>query len=127
MRVRLSLLRRSTRTSLATFFPALFVSSVHCFASLSINSLPCAVWNTRGGSLQNIHQRGLLSTPTSLSSTSTSATTTSASSESPLTETTALGETMTPTEKLQALRAQMKELGIDVYLVPSDDPHLSGT
>jgi hypothetical protein len=33
---------------------------------------------------------------------------------------------MTPAEKLQALRFKMKELDIDVYLVPSDDPHLSG-
>jgi hypothetical protein len=34
--------------------------------------------------------------------------------------------TMMATEKLQALRARMKELDLDVYLVPSDDPHLSG-
>jgi hypothetical protein len=33
---------------------------------------------------------------------------------------------MMATEKLQALRARMKELDLDVYLVPSDDPHLSG-
>jgi hypothetical protein len=35
--------------------------------------------------------------------------------------------TMTPAEKLESLRARMKELNLDVYLVPSDDPHLSGT
>ena len=29
-------------------------------------------------------------------------------------------------EKLEALRSRMKELNLDVYLVPSDDPHLSG-
>jgi hypothetical protein len=34
---------------------------------------------------------------------------------------------MTPASKLEALRAKMKELDLDVYLVPSDDPHLSGT
>jgi hypothetical protein len=34
---------------------------------------------------------------------------------------------MTPAAKLTALRARMKELNLDVYLVPSDDPHLSGT
>lgn len=28
-------------------------------------------------------------------------------------------------EKLAAMRGRMKELGVDVYLVPSDDPHLS--
>ena len=33
---------------------------------------------------------------------------------------------MTPAEKLDALRKEMKEKGLDVYLVPSDDPHLSG-
>ena len=32
---------------------------------------------------------------------------------------------MTPSEKLEALRSKMKELGLDVYLVPSGDPHLS--
>lgn len=35
--------------------------------------------------------------------------------------------TMTPAEKLESLRTRMKELNLDVYLVPSDDPHLSGT
>jgi hypothetical protein len=33
---------------------------------------------------------------------------------------------MTPAAKLEALRARMKDLDLDVYLVPSDDPHLSG-
>ena len=28
-------------------------------------------------------------------------------------------------EKLEALRSKMKELDLDVYIVPSDDPHLS--
>lgn len=35
--------------------------------------------------------------------------------------------TMTPNQKLEALRSKMKELDLDVYLVPSGDPHLSGT
>lgn len=34
--------------------------------------------------------------------------------------------TMTPLAKLEALRSVMKEYDLDVYLVPSDDPHLSG-
>lgn len=34
--------------------------------------------------------------------------------------------TMTPAAKLEALRRKMKELDLDVYLVPSGDPHLSG-
>lgn len=32
---------------------------------------------------------------------------------------------LTPGEKLEALRSKMKELNIDAYIVPSDDPHLS--
>ena len=32
---------------------------------------------------------------------------------------------MTASEKLTAMRSKMKENGVDVYLVPSDDPHLS--
>jgi Xaa-Pro aminopeptidase len=36
-------------------------------------------------------------------------------------------EIMTPTakSKLEVLRSKMKELSLDVYLIPSDDPHLS--
>jgi hypothetical protein len=33
---------------------------------------------------------------------------------------------MTPSAKLDALRQRMKELDLDVYLVPTDDPHLCG-
>ena len=32
---------------------------------------------------------------------------------------------MTASEKLTAMRSAMKDVGVDVYLVPSDDPHLS--
>lgn len=39
----------------------------------------------------------------------------------------AAATSMTPAAKLEALRAKMKELNLDAYLVPSDDPHLSGT
>lgn len=35
-------------------------------------------------------------------------------------------DTMTPASKLDALRSKMKELDLDVYIIPSDDPHLSG-
>lgn len=34
--------------------------------------------------------------------------------------------TMTAPERLASLRSRMEELGLDVYLVPTDDPHLSG-
>jgi hypothetical protein len=33
---------------------------------------------------------------------------------------------MTPAERLSALRQRMSERSLDVYVVPSDDPHLSG-
>jgi hypothetical protein len=33
---------------------------------------------------------------------------------------------MTPAEKLAALREHMKENNLDVWIVPTDDPHLSG-
>ena len=32
---------------------------------------------------------------------------------------------MTASQKLTAMRLKMKDAGVDVYLVPSDDPHLS--
>jgi hypothetical protein len=34
---------------------------------------------------------------------------------------------MAAQSKVDALRGRMKELGLDVYLIPTDDPHLSGT
>jgi hypothetical protein len=36
------------------------------------------------------------------------------------------GETMDAASKLAALRQLMKDCNLDVYLVPTDDPHLSG-
>jgi hypothetical protein len=35
--------------------------------------------------------------------------------------------TMSAQSKVDALRGRMKDLGLDVYLVPTDDPHLSGS
>lgn len=35
-------------------------------------------------------------------------------------------ESKTPAVKLEELRAKMKELSLDCYIIPSDDPHLSG-
>lgn len=71
--------------------------SVHSFPSV----LPSYVSAIRAGSL---------------SSTSTSVTTTASSTST----------SMTPLEKLTALRDQMKEKELDVWIVPTDDPHLSG-
>lgn len=58
--------------------------------------------------------------------TSTTATTTPSRNDDDDDEDHIMG-TMTPAEKLQALRKKMKELNLDVYVVPTDDPHLSGT
>jgi hypothetical protein len=33
---------------------------------------------------------------------------------------------MTSESKVEALRKRMKQLDLDIYLIPSDDPHLSG-
>jgi hypothetical protein len=51
-------------------------------------------------------------------------TTTIATESSELASTTT--DSMTPAAKLEALRAKMKELNLDVFIIPSDDPHLSG-
>ena len=124
---------------LATLFPTLFaltstVRGVQCFASLAAPSFtyrqastPFAL-NTRGGA-------AFTTTASSSSTTTTlhkhrplfSTTTGTASSSSSSTDNpSSTSNTMTPAAKIQALRTRMKELEIDVYLVPSDDPHLSG-
>ena len=126
----------SLRPSLATFFPTLFALTsstvqVQCFASVASPSSTLRTTSksyhsslalTRGGGSfltpkKNRNHHGLFST-------TTTPTTEESSSPSSSTDTTKC--TMTPSEKLQALRTRMKELDLDVYLVPSDDPHLSG-
>ena len=76
----------------------------------------------RGGEQSPGHRGWSLSSHQLLSTTvdtteSTSETSTMTSSSSPL----------SALEKLTALRKKMKEVDVHVYLVPSDDPHLSGT
>ena len=76
----------------------------------------------RGGEQSPGHRGWSLSSHRLLSTTvdtteSTSETSTMTSSSSPL----------SALEKLTALRKKMKEMDVHVYLVPSDDPHLSGT
>ena len=124
---------RLTRSySLTTIFPALFALSstvqVHCFASspsfTSNRLVPTQpFWNSlsRGGGGA---QQGIWSRSRTRGSGSGALWSTTQSSSDTTSSTTAI--TMTPADKLQALRARMKELEIDVYLVPSDDPHLSG-
>ena len=115
---------------------------VHCFASRSFlprhtssaggmvreSSTSTLLEVARGGAFSTSGLRELLSMPSSTifrrsgrqtmaaSTTTTDVTEGSASSSA----------AMTPAEKLEALRAKMKELNLDVYIIPSDDPHLSG-
>ena len=139
IRMRVSLLpSKALSYRLATLFPTLFaltstVRGVQCFASLAAPSFtyrqastPFAL-KTRGGAAFTTASSS--SSPTStlhkhrpLFGTTTSTTTTSSSTDNP----SSTSNTMTPAAKIQALRTRMKELEIDVYLVPSDDPHLSG-
>jgi cytoskeletal protein RodZ len=69
----------------------------------------------RGGSLSTSDNTSSSSSSTSLRMSSTA--------QAP----TATGHAATAGAKLDALRQRMKELQLDVYLVPTDDPHLSGT
>ena len=117
-------LGRPAVCSLAHIFPAaLFCLSstvqVQCFASapsfttsprFAVQSSNTFLQTPRGGG-GILGHRALFSTAEKTSSD---------------TATTSSNAAMTPAEKLQALRARMKELGLHVYLVPSDDPHLSG-
>lgn len=89
------------------------------------------IFGVRGGSTgaprKNNHQS--VGRRTTAATTVRSMTTTTTAAEGAGTLSTSMkegGDTMTPAAKLDALRSKMKELNLDVYLVPSDDPHLSG-
>lgn len=120
------------RPSLATLFPTLFALTsstvqVQCFASVTSSPTlkkPFSSFATfvRGGSSGQTwsshpqQPQPLKTTTRGLFST------TEASSSTDTTE----SSSITMAQKLEALRARMKELDLDVYLIPSDDPHLSG-
>ena len=118
-------------SALATLVPTLFALTsttvqVQCFASVTSTSFAhkrtlhptSAFLNPRGGAaaLNEKSTSRLQSTTTTTTNQEGSTDTTSAAASS----------VMTPAEKLEALRSRMQELYLDVYLVPSDDPHLSG-
>jgi hypothetical protein len=100
----------------SAFTPRAFgVLSLHSSHSQSKSSFQCHPKSTstkwqqlRGGSV---------------SSASSSVLSMSTTAEAPV----KTGSNMSAGDKLDALRSRMKELDLDVYLVPSDDPHLSGT
>jgi hypothetical protein len=52
---------------------------------------------------------------------------TSATVEQPIASTLPASAMMSAQSKVDALRGRMKELDLDVYLIPTDDPHLSGS
>lgn len=110
----------------ASFNPA------QCFSSTANSFVPrptsltktstCAspAFDLRGGSLassgRNLEQSRSKS---SLQSAVTEPSTSEANKQDEM-------STMKPSAKLEALRKSMKELDLDVYIQPSDDPHLSG-
>lgn len=89
-------------------------SPVSCFFSpLLVKSASFGSIKTlRGGSVSSTFRTSPLNNRLYSSSTSASETATLV--------------TMTSLEKVQALRKLMEQFKLDVYLVPSDDPHLSG-
>jgi hypothetical protein len=70
---------------------------------------------TRGGDISS----SILSTRRFSTLTDTTSTTTTTNTD------TTTSEIMSPSQKLTALRTSMSTNSIDVYLIPSDDPHLS--
>jgi hypothetical protein len=86
-----------------------FVVRQNSFSTSSSGQNSNVALGFRGGNQNNVD-----TTTTSLTMTATT------------TADTASATTMTPGSKLEALRQKMKELNLDVYLIPSDDPHLSG-
>ena len=108
---------RATSTRFATALLAfsaaspptvLSFSSAHPFLRVSPNALQPGFFALTSSSV-----RGGGSTPRTMSTTS---------DEMTAAET---ATAVTPDPKLTALRRKMEELDLDVYLVPSDDPHLS--
>ena len=88
-----------------------------CFATLATTYSPSFLHPSS-------HSRILLRGGTTTTSHSSS---TSTTSEEAATATTTETSTMDASAKLHALRSRMQELGVDIYLVPTDDPHLCGT
>lgn len=109
-----------------------FASSTTTTTSASVPVRNSFLLKSRGGggeadSSCGLHQQRVPSTL--FSPRQTAALTTSALRQSTAasTEVTPTAEhTMDAATKLSALRKSMRELDLDVYLVPTDDPHLSG-
>ena len=90
-----------------------------------------SVLATSSFSQQHISAFGVLRRPSSSLSKGSTIPLSSTTTNEEETKTTAAADMakddmMTPASKLDALRSKMKDLDLDVYIVPSDDPHLSG-
>ena len=84
--------------------------------------LPSIVTISRGGRVADIHHRNIKTAASALCMSTTAEPT----STTPATLVVENEDSMGAATKLSALRKSMKDLDLDVYLVPSDDPHLSG-
>ena len=106
---------RLRQVAVTALFATLASSSSSAFSNSVASRKSTFGFSTRGGSL---------------SSPSTKPPTTAGVFQMSSTTVDAPGDTatspITPTAKLEALRSKMKEYDLDVYLVPTDDPHLSG-
>jgi hypothetical protein len=115
-------------TALAAFY---WVAATWVTASSSSSSSPSFVvlGFNGGGSPPAFSQRPASARANTILSKircgGTSATITS-TVEQPIAST-LLAPGMSAQTKVDVLRGRMKELGLDVYLIPTDDPHLSGS
>ena len=75
-------------------------------------------------STSSSNKSGIKNLSSTTSTSLSSSTTTSQTQEDSVTMLT--DNDTTPASKLEALRSKMKELDLDCYIIPSDDPHLSG-
>jgi hypothetical protein len=107
----------SSSSSLSASFSSAFTPNTRAFlpsqASLQLQSQSQPLLNSNYNSNWQQLQRGSLSMSTT--------------AEAPAKTTSDSSSNMSTGDKLDALRRRMKELGLDVYLVPPDDPDLSGT
>jgi Xaa-Pro aminopeptidase len=124
-----------TSSSSASFLPSRLRQATALFALASTTtSTPFAssfsVLATSSFSPQHTSIFGVLHRPSYPSSTSSTIPLSSTTTEKGETEITtvamATDAEMTSASKLDSLRSEMKKLDLDVYIVPSDDPHLSG-
>jgi len=116
---------RLRQVAISALFATLASSSASAFSNSLVFTNKAFVLSTnRGGGGSISHHTGKQQLPTT-TATATRVLKMSSTTDAPTDSETSI-TTMTPLAKLEALRSVMKEYDLDVYLVPSDDPHLSG-